>query len=517
VISNVREFDIHDPERRLKGLSEALAASGVAIQSLPGARSLRRAAIRAEEWFNEGIYPLFRCTPAGLHETKQEAGHVFFVKGDRNILDIPAAAVLNSRKPRRVSPDDKWLIATRQLVEYAIENHMAVVSSFGNLAYSVVSCLSRGSPLIVVCDRILPFMSSEERRTQFEGDYRDLFHSESTLFISSFPPGPLPQRFARCVERDKTVAALASTLLVAEVRPGGNMEAILTTAGKRNIDIFAVDLDSGATPSIGPIFVFPVPAKQKSRSDVTTQQRARGSLIESNRLTNNWTRADLDAQTGEGDESSDTCRQNCTRTCVLTWLSDGAASGYLVHYTRSCPGPWPGQTIAEYCRSLIEGRGDAGHSGFDALNRILRERLIRGSSRMIRGTTPVVSFTERFPHDIAHLIKWRTGLARWTFEPYGIAIRKEALLNLGATQVIYGEEKVYAALPVEERYRFQLVDPACKDWSEEREWRLQGSLGLEVIKLDDIIILVRTVREAAMIEDRFALTGIPVNDFKKTL
>lgn len=135
---------------------------------------------------------------------------------------------------------------------------------------------------------------------------------------------------------------------------------------------------------------------------------------------------------------------------------------------------------------------------------------------MIRGTTPAVSFTERLPHDMAHLMKWRTGLARWTLEPYGIAISKEALLKLGVGQVIYGGEEVYAALPLEERYRFQLVDPACKDWSEEREWRLPGSLVFGAITSDDIIVLVRTEREAATIEDRFALTAIPVDDFKKT-
>jgi hypothetical protein len=160
---------------------------------------------------------------------------------------------------------------------------------------------------------------------------------------------------------------------------------------------------------------------------------------------------------------------------------------------------------------LIEARGDAGHTGFDTLNRILREGMIRGSSRMIRGMTPVVSFTERLPHDLAHLIKWRTGLARWTFEPYGIAIGKEVLLKLGTSRVIYGEKEVYAAIPLDERYRFQSVNPASKDWSEEREWRLQGGLDLETVRPEDIVVLVRTVREAATIEDRFALTVIPVS------
>jgi len=165
--------------------------------------------------------------------------------------------------------------------------------------------------------------------------------------------------------------------------------------------------------------------------------------------------------------------------------------------------------MAEYCRSLVEELDDAAHTGFDTLNRILREGMIRGSSRMIRGTTPVVSLTECLPHNLSHLIKWRTGLARWTFEPYGIALDGELLLKLGADRVIYGDDRVYESLPPEERYRFQLADPARNNWSEEREWLLKGNLDLREVRSEDIVILVRTVEEAATVQDRFGLTALP--------
>jgi len=72
-------------------------------------------------------------------------------------------------------------------------------------------------------------------------------------------------------------------------------------------------------------------------------------------------------------------------------------SRYLIHYTRACPGPWPGQKIMDYCRSLVRGDKDSMHTAFDTLMRIIRERRIRGGARLTRGNCPVVSFTECAP------------------------------------------------------------------------------------------------------------------------
>ncbi len=508
VISTIGEFDIHDPQGRLKGLSEALVSAGTAIRRSPGARSFRCAAIRAEEWLRHGVHSVVCTVPAGPNKTKPQESRVLFAKGNRSILNVPAVAVLNSRTPRRVSPRDKWIIASRRLVEYALENRMAVVSSYGNLAYSMVSYLAKGSPLIIVCDRVLPFMASERDRTRFAHNYGDLFHSESTLFISSFSPGPPASRAARCIERDTIVAELAQTLLVASIRPGGNMEAILTTARKRNVNILGADISSKPGLSIGQISSVPVPTGAGSEDHEASRDTVHASPEETIHLTNNRAESNLDTHTRKQGGLLSARRTEAMERCVLTSLNKVNGRRYLVHYTRSCPGPWPGQTIAEYCRSLVECHGDAAHTGFDTLNRILLEGFIRGSSRMIRGTTPVVSFTEHLPPDVLQLIEWRKGLARWSFEPYGIAVEKEVLLRLGVGQVIYGDERVYDSLPTDKRYLFQLVKSAGKEWSEEREWRLLGNLHLKDVGHEGIVVVVRTMQEATAIEDGFALNVI---------
>ncbi len=115
----------------------------------------------------------------------------------RSVLELPAAAILNSRKPRRISPDDKWLQETKRLVQLAVAEGFAIVSSYGNTSYCVVSRLSKDSPMIVVCDDVLPSMAGEKTALEFLSAYHDLFRDERTLFISPFPPGVRPNSHVR--------------------------------------------------------------------------------------------------------------------------------------------------------------------------------------------------------------------------------------------------------------------------------------------------------------------------------
>ncbi len=79
--------------------------------------------------------------------------------------------------------------------------------------------------------------------------------------------------------------------------------------------------------------------------------------------------------------------------------------------------------------------------------------------------------------------KWNRALARWTVEPYGIAVRRDILRSLGVKPAIYGGEQVYSRLAEPERYRFQLSRSATyASWRHEREWRLRDGLPLGQIE-----------------------------------
>ncbi|HTY26070.1 MAG TPA: hypothetical protein VMC85_23270, partial [Desulfomonilaceae bacterium] len=196
------------------------------------------------------------------------------------------------------------------------------------------------------------------------------------------------------------------------------------------------------------------------------------------------------------------------------------APSYLIHYTRSCPGPWPGQSWAEYCRSLVEGVPEASHSAFDTLVRILQERRIRGSRRLIRGAESVVCLTECIPRELQHLIEWRKGLVRWNFEPYGLAFERKSVFDLGAKPVIYAVEEAFSDLSPDLKHLFQCQNHSDKQWTFEKEWRIKGDLYLADFDPRDLVVIVATHAEAAVIQEQFgykvALAGIQTQTSRRS-
>lgn len=424
----------------------------------PSHESLHNAVIEGERWAELGVFlispEMIQPQNAAVHSIPR----VLFALGNRSVLREPAAAILNSRKPLQISPTDSWLHATKTLVSRAREEGMAIVSSYGSIAYDMTSWLAKGSSLLVVGDEPIPFMEPREKCVAFLNRNEGLFDLKSTLFISAFPPGPLPSRSSRLPLRDRLVAALASVVMAADVRPKGNMAEILDLATRRGIPVMRSEDACGSEPRL-------FTAEQSPSSQ--------------------------DEQEG--------------RTSVQAFHD---LSCCLFHYARSCPGPWPGQTIADYCRSLAEGSPGSRHTAFDALEHILEEGMIRGSSRLTRGSLPMVSFTECRPEDLHRIIRWRPGLVRWSFECYGIAIPRKLLQQFGARPVVYGQESAASALPQDDRPFFQVRKTASTEWSNEREWRLRGDLDLRLVPPERLTVVVPTVHEARTIGARFGYTTV---------
>jgi hypothetical protein len=281
-------------------------------------------------------------------------------------------------------------------------------------------------------------MDVEKKREAFLANYGDLFDSENTLILSLFSPGFLPPCKERQPLRDVCVAALSHKLWVAEVRPQGIMEQLVGRAEDHGVTIVHANTEKNEKAA---------PARSKEKGIQTSQARSYHSAT----------------------------------------LEDGE---FLIHFTRSCPGPWPGQTWFQYLRSLDERDKYSGHSAFDTLMRILNEKTIRGNSRLTRGTERVVSFTGCSLEEMHALLRWNRSLIRWNFEPYGIAVKKDFLLALGARPVIYAVSDEYDDLPEAERYRFQLHNPPKTDWSDEKEWRIQGDFDLRSVPAGQMAVVI---------------------------
>lgn len=171
---------------------------------------------------------------------------------------------------------------------------------------------------------------------------------------------------------------------------------------------------------------------------------------------------------------------------------------YLIHWTRSAEGPWPGQSLAAYQDDFLLDRASKFRSSLDVLLRILRSRCIAASSRAIRGGYRVVCFADVSLEELKNRRIFRTHRHRWDFNPYGIAILRRCLEDVGAKPVIYGDECRWRDLPTELRPFFQKARSRSGqyDWTSEREWRMVGDCNLEGLPTEAVRVIVANATEA---------------------
>ena len=150
---------------------------------------------------------------------------------------------------------------------------------------------------------------------------------------------------------------------------------------------------------------------------------------------------------------------------------------YLTHWTHSHSGPWQHENKADYYEALINSGDENPRSARATLKRITETCKIAASSAMVRGDTPIVSFTEHAPATALKLLQWRTGLGRYNFEPFGVAVDKAAAQAMGTKPVIYGSEELYRSMPMRSKPFFQ-PDGKGGRWHSEKEWRYVGDFDL---------------------------------------
>jgi hypothetical protein len=140
-------------------------------------------------------------------------------------------------------------------------------------------------------------------------------------------------------------------------------------------------------------------------------------------------------------------------------------------------------------------------TALDNLVAILRDNVIRGSTRMVRGGRPAVCM---FDVPIAELGTILDRRNRRRYEPFGIAVDKRYAFTMGARPVIYlpwnEAEKILAP---EESWRvvsFEMEKSPPVDWTFEREWRITDEL-----RFDPMLAaaLVETWKDVDEIFERF--------------
>jgi len=416
-----------------------------------------------------------------LQSSRGPCPTVLFYKGSLD-FDRPLLAVFNSRKPRLASPHSNWLEALRSCLLSLDSRGIALAGSIGTLTYDLVCAHAWRSGLSQLLVAPGPLLNADRELLKRYGDESA---NRIPLLSCMLDSESCPKRQAQ-VCRDRILGALAHIHLVLEIRSRGNLSAVLediqansprpqfvldpeetnsSNAGNRTLlTKFSEHAHGFKLPGF-PDFPSPNPVQthlpviKNSPRSSEWRSRPRGFYFSSLR--------------GE-----------------IIW------GNYLYHYTRASSGEWPGETYLEYLLNLLDAHALSGHSALETLIRILQEGLVRAGSKMVRCKAEVISWSSHPPGELFEMRKWNRGLARWTVEPYGIAVRRDILRSLGAKPAIYGGEQVYSRIAESERYRFQLSRSApSSSWRHEREWRVPGSLALNMIESDEGFVFVETKGE----------------------
>jgi hypothetical protein len=159
-------------------------------------------------------------------------------------------------------------------------------------------------------------------------------------------------------------------------------------------------------------------------------------------------------------------------------------SDWLIHCTRANPGPWPQQNFGEHIDEILRQDRWEMPSPLETLIRILQERRLLATGYLKRSGSRSISFSAKPLRDLLDSRCYQRHLQRWDWEPYGIALTKRHLLQLGARPVRYG---IDADAEVQAR------------WQMEEEWRLDRDLSLTDLPWGSGFVFVPDLNTATQI------------------
>lgn len=376
-------------------------------------------------------------------------------------------SLIHSRKARLVEPNAPWIRTTEKIAEAIVKNEDHLLTSVGTLGLELGLVASlrflsqRSSPpaLLEAPPRItvlLPTSRSEHSLGNLVSDSeRHLVHCERLERVE-------------LLNRDRELVMRPALAIGVAIRRGGTMERLMLERHQSGRAVQIVPPD-GSEETRGNARL--LDAGVPSVSEGYLQKQAIQAHLPGAGLT--------EFQPHEFPKGP-----------YLYWHESPLECPILSHYTRACTGAWPGQTHRAYLEDLCAGGAPARRDAMATLEHILKEKTLRPGGRLIRGGTPMVSFTAASPADLVRLHRFRTHLVRWDFAPVGLVFRRDVLEARGVRPVQYRPERDFLTMPVAERPYFQKHAPPDCDYQAEQEWRLLGALDFRDIPIDAIRVVV---------------------------
>ncbi len=168
---------------------------------------------------------------------------------------------------------------------------------------------------------------------------------------------------------------------------------------------------------------------------------------------------------------------------------------WLIHFTRSSSGPWPDESDFDFHHAIITSTDEFCRSARRTLPHIIETGIVYSSAKKIRGGFGVVPFGLVTPATVTHLFRYRPRFLNPGFEPYGLAISKEAAVTMGIRPVIYGLPDTYDSLSDDDKPFFQNRGSHEAQWTIENEWRHLGDFRLDRIPPDHLRVIVPFLHE----------------------
>ena len=355
------------------------------------------------------------------------------VLGNKWLLDNKLAAVFNSSQSKTPCGNDSW-----------VEGSIAAVKNLIDLGYTIVTSLYLNTYELLV------FLVSEYGGSQvivspvagedlgYNVYYKtvDQFRldREKTAMVFVNPETESKNPKSAWFKRDLAVAQMADLLMPVSIRPGGKLEKLMSET-KKDIDSdFRID--------------YARPLAKPPKYDFGKAVYPEGG----------W--------------------------------------DYITHWTRTHQGPWPGESKHDFYGRLLNSGSEYPNNAFNTLKNMIKKKKIYASSKRIRKSIRCIGFSDRDPESMLKWMRWLPKRVGWNFEPYGIAIKKEAAVKVGIRQAIYGDDELYEKLPENDKPYFQSKGMKNVDWSEENEWRKIGDLALIDIPGKDLAFIVWKKNEA---------------------
>lgn len=366
--------------------------------------------------------------------------------------DLQSAVILLSRQNLRPSLSDEWVRSLKKAVEFVKSNNYKLLSSVGTPNWEITTaCTSRNDISLSLFVPVLQHQDKIELSKQIKAEFA-LGASHKLIWLQSHAFDKLTQD--DFLKRDESIVNAADIIIPVSVNPDGNMSKLIQkakNAGKSIVSDFQVKY-------------------QKSSHKLSY-------AIDQSQLSND----------------------------IKQFNSD-----YIFHWTRATNGPWPGEQRIEYYRDILSSDSYP-RDAFETLKRIVKSKLICGSSKNMPGNTKTVSFSGLKPVDTIKLMCWRARFRQMSFEPFGIGIEKETALQIGIEPVKYydpGNKEI----PNDTQPWLTQSLGRITDWRNEKEFRHRGDLDLSSIPKDKMIVVTYKKNEALEIEKKSKIKTIQFCD-----